>query len=78
MQMLCAPNDNFTGCELNFVDTAFFDSRLGKAVELMLTNKDGFLVSIKNKKRLKFMSILTHFQETVRERRKAPPPAWRE
>lgn len=59
-----------------FVDTAFFDRKLGKATEIILTNKDGFLSSIKSDKRLKFLQIQAHFSEIVRERRKALPPAW--
>jgi len=59
-----------------FVDTAFFDRKLGKATELILTNKDGFLCSIKSDKRLKFLQIQAHFSEIARERRKALAPAW--
>ena len=76
--MLCPPNDQFHGCELLFTDTAFFDSKQGKASEIILTNKEGFISSIKSEKRLKFLAIQTHFSEVVRERRRALPPASRE
>ena len=78
MQLLCPPNDLFHGCELNFVETAFFDNKLGKATEIIHTNKEGFVSSIRNEKRLLFLSIQKYFQEMVRERRKAGPPTWRE
>jgi hypothetical protein len=75
MQLLCPPNDQFHGCELkNFVDTCFFDSKSGKAVEIIATNKEGFLYSIKNEKRLKFLAIQTFFTDKVRERRKVATP----
>ena len=78
MQLLAPPNDQFHGCELNFIETAFFDNKLGKAIEMIHTNKEGFIGSIKNEKRLMFLKIQQHFSEMVRERRKAGPPAWRE
>ena len=71
MQLLCPPNDQFHGCELQFVDTAFFDSKAGKANEIIYTNKEGFISSIKNEKKLKFLNIQTHITEVVRERRRA-------
>ena len=75
MQLLCPPNDQFHGCELkNFVDTCFFDNKTGKAVEIIATNKEGFIYSIKNAKRLKFLAIQTHFTDKVRERRKVATP----
>ena len=61
MQLLCPPNELFHGCELNFVETAFFDNKLGKATEIIHTNKEGFVSSIKNEKRLLFLSIQKYF-----------------
>ena len=79
MQLLCAPNDQFQGCELLFVDTAFFDDKIvGRAAQIIQTNKEGFLSSNKNEKRLKLLEIHKNFSEIVRERRRAQPPANRE
>ena len=78
MQLLCPPNDLFHGCELNFVETAFVDRNQGKATEIIHTNKDGFLSIIKKEKRLRFSEIKKFFVDTVRDRRKALPPSWRE
>lgn len=75
---MCPPNDQFHGCELRFIDTVFFDSKQGRASELIFTSKDGFVSSIKSEKRLKFLAIQTHFSEVVRERRRAFPPAAKE
>ena len=57
MQLLCPPNEQFHGCELNVVETVFFDMKQGKASEMIITNKEGFLTSIKSEKRLMFISI---------------------
>ena len=38
LQLLCPPNDQIHGCEVKFVDTAFFNSKEGKAAEIILTN----------------------------------------
>ena len=71
---MCPPNDQFCGCEVMFVDTAFFDRKNGRVIEMILTNKEGFVYSIKKEKRLKFFKIQKHFNEVVRERRRAQPP----
>ena len=78
MQLLCPPNDQFHGCETLFVDTAFFDNKTGKAVEMIFTNKDGFLCNTKSEKRLKYTAIQMHFTDIARERRKAQVPLNRE
>ena len=40
---------------------------------MIYTNKEGFISSIKNEKKLKFLNIQTHITEVVRERRRAQP-----
>ena len=57
VQYMCPPNDQFCGCEVMFVDTAFFDRKNGRVTEMILTNKEGFVYSIKKEKRLKFFKI---------------------
>ena len=45
---------------------------------MILTNKEGFCYSVKKEKRLKFFKIQKHFNEVVRERRRAQVPINRE
>ena len=57
MRYLTPPNNQYHGCHLLFTDTVFIDKKEGKPVEIINTNKDGFLSSIKKDKRLKYNTI---------------------
>ena len=70
MQFLTAPNNQYQGCHTKFVDTAFIDMKDGKPVEIITTNKDGFLTSNKREKKLKLQTIQHMFSEIVRDRRR--------
>ena len=78
MQMLCAPTEQFQGCEILFPETVFFDSKLGKASEFIKTNNEGYLISIKSEKRLNLLGIKESFKKIMRKRREASPSANRE
>jgi len=70
MQSLVSPYDSVHGCELNFPDTAFIDSG-GKITEIIKTDKEGFIISIKQPHKLKQQAIRRNFTSIIRERRRA-------
>jgi len=46
MRSLISPYETVHGCELNFPDTIFIDEK-GKITEMIKTDKNGFLTTIK-------------------------------
>ena len=69
MQQLLGPTDTILGCPIQFTDTAFFDDN-GKVSEIIRTDKEGFLCSIKNETKLGIQEIRRSFSCIVRDRRK--------
>lgn len=51
MLKLIPPNEQIQGCPMVFPETAFFDSK-GKVAEIIKTDAQGFLVSIRNEVKL--------------------------
>lgn len=72
MRSLTSPYEHkLHGCEVHFPDTAFIDVK-GKVTEIIKTDKDGFLVSVKNPQKLKQQSLRRNFTTIVRDRRRQP------
>ena len=69
MLMLLGPDsDKVMGCAVQFPDSAFFID--GKVTEILRTDKDGFLSSVKFDSRSGISDIRTSFTTIVRERKK--------
>jgi hypothetical protein len=69
MAKLLPPSERIEGCPLVFPDTAFFDSK-GRVTEIIRTDKEGLLVSIRNETKLNLQDLRRSFSIIVRERRK--------
>ena len=69
MTKLLPPNDKIEGCPLIFPDTAFFDNK-GRVAEIIRTDKDGILTTVRNEVKLNLQDIRRSFSIIVRERRK--------
>ena len=69
MQKLLPPSDRVEGCPLVFTDTAFFDVK-GRVAEIIKTDKDGLLMTIRNEAKLNLQEMRRSFSIIVRERRK--------
>ena len=61
-------NTSICGCEVRFVDTAFFDAEPGKVQDILKTDSNGCLVQITMPHKLSTAEIRTNFSLTVRER----------
>lgn len=66
---LLALSEKIESCPLVFPDTAFFDHR-GRVTEIIRTDKDGLLTSVRNESKLNLQDIRRSFSIIVRERRK--------
>jgi hypothetical protein len=51
MTKLQSPNEKIQSCPINFPDTAFFDHK-GHVTEIIKTDKEGFITSIRQENRL--------------------------
>ena len=70
MHKLLPPDGSsaISGCEVRFVDTAFFESEPGKAKDVIKTDPNGCLTQITAPHKLSTAEVRTSFSLTVRER----------
>ena len=59
---------SISGCEVRFVDTAFFESEPGKAKDILKTDNNGCLIQVTTTHKLSTAEIRTNFSLTVRDR----------